>query len=99
MSWHDANKPVTFKQYDGSYDLSSLSSPSAPPPNNEWTTSGADNEPKEGQNPYVPATNCERFHLNLWMGNYPDAVDNFNPPPASLPQEVVVTNFQFMAKQ
>jgi hypothetical protein len=90
-----ANKPVTFKQYDGSYDLASLRST----PNNQWTTSGNPNDPTDGQNPYVPATNCESFHLNLWMGNYPDAVNNFNPPPASLPQEVVVTNFEFSPKQ
>src|SRR5690349_12574131 len=34
MSWYGANKPVTFKQYDGSYDLASLPST----PNNQWTT-------------------------------------------------------------
>jgi hypothetical protein len=92
MSWDGANTPVTFKQYDGTYDLASLSLPSAPPPNNQWTTSDA-------QNPYVPATNCERFHLNLWMGDYPDAAGGFNPPPATLPQEVVVTNFEFSPKK
>jgi len=36
------------------------------------------------------------FHLNLWMGNYTDVVNGFNPPPVSMqPQEVVVTNFEY----
>jgi hypothetical protein len=29
------------------------------------------------------------------MGDYGDAVKGFNPPPKKLPQEVVVTNFEF----
>jgi hypothetical protein len=46
MSWYGANKPVTFKQYDGSYDLASLPST----PNNQWTTSGNPSDPTDGQN-------------------------------------------------
>jgi hypothetical protein len=84
MRWHGPQQPVTFEQYDGSFGFSSLSAT----PNNTWTTSGS-------QNPFIPATNCERFHLNFWMGDYADASGGFNPPPATLPQEVVVTNFQF----
>jgi hypothetical protein len=42
----------------------------------------------------VPATNCERFHLNFWLGNY-TARQIPNPPPRTLPQEILVTNFEF----
>jgi hypothetical protein len=84
MRWHGANQPVTFEQYSGSYTFATLPAT----PDNQWTTSEADN-------PYIPATNCERFHLNFWMGDYPDAANGFNPPPATMPQEVVITNFAF----
>ena len=84
MRWHCASQPVTFEQYDGSYILATLPAT----PDNQWMTTDADN-------PFIRATNCERFHLNLWMGDYPDAANGFNPPPASLPQGVVVTNFEF----
>lgn len=85
MRWHAAHQPVTFEQYDGSFTLASLPAT----PNYQWTTAAEDN-------PFVPDHACERFHLNLWMGNIPDAVDGINPPPA-FPQEVVVANFEFKA--
>jgi hypothetical protein len=87
MTWPGPNQPVTFKQYNGSYTLATLKTLN-PAPANQWTTSAADN-------PYIPAAACGRFHLNFWMGDYPDAVNGFNPPPKTLPQEVVVTNFEF----
>jgi hypothetical protein len=83
----DPNKVVTFEQYDGSYTLETLKT-LRPVPANQWTTDAADN-------PYIPAAACGRFHLNFWMGDYEDAVKGFNPPPKTLPQEVVVTNFEF----
>ncbi len=84
MHWHGADQPVTFDQYDGGYNFGNLPATA----NETWTTSGT-------QNQYVPATHCERFHLNLWMGNYRQAKDGYNPPPRTVPQEVVVSNFQF----
>jgi hypothetical protein len=85
MQWHGANQPVSFAQYDGAWNFGNLSQAT---PSNQWTTTAADN-------PYIPATACERFHLNFWMGDYPDAAGGFNPPPATIPQEVVVTDFAF----
>jgi len=83
MQWRGANKPVSFAQYDGPFSFANLPTKA----DNSWTTSA-------GQNQYVPATNCERFHLNFWFGNYA-AKQTPNPPPSKLPQEVVVTNFEF----
>jgi hypothetical protein len=88
MRWHAAQQPVTFEEYNGSYDFSSLPSKA----DVAWT-SAAD------QNAYVPAHNCERFHMNLWLGNFPAGKGGPNPGPATYPQEVVVTNFQFQPAQ
>ena len=83
MKWPGANQPVTFSQYDGAFTLATLPATAS----NTWTTSAA-------QNPFIPASGCQQFHLNLWMGDFTDASGGYNPPPAS-PQEVVVTNFQY----
>jgi len=83
MQWTAANQPVTFSQYDGAYTLDDL--PATPA--NTWTTSA-------DQNPFIPASGCQQFHLNLWMGDFTDASGGYNPPPASV-QEVVVSNFQY----
>jgi hypothetical protein len=84
MEWSAANTPVVFKQFPGALTLDDdLSHPA-----NTWTSDGPT------QNQFIPATHCEQFHLNLWMGNAPLAMDGYNPPPAS-PQEIVVSNFQF----
>jgi len=88
MRWHAAHQPVTFEQYDGSFSLATL--PGSP--SFSWKTD-------DDQNPYIPATNCERFHLNLWNGGigYVPAkpAPQYAPPPSALPYEVVVTNFEF----
>lgn len=88
MRWHAANQPVTFEQYDGSYTLATLPAT----PSFSWTTDA-------DQDIYIPATNCERFHLNLWNSGIgyvpPKPRPQYAPPPATLPQEVVVTNFEF----
>jgi len=60
MQWHGANQPVSFAQYDGSYTLETLPATA----NNQWTTVDADN-------PFIPATACERFHLNFLDGQLP----------------------------
>lgn len=83
MTWRGAGQPVTFQQYNGSFTFKNLPAKAA----NQWTTSSA-------QNIFIPATNCERFHLNLWLGNYRGNPVN-HPPPATMPYEVVVTNFEF----
>ncbi len=83
MVWSGANQPVTFKQYNGSFTLATLPST----PDNQWTTSG-------NQNQFIPDSNCQKFHLNFWMGNFSKAVNGINPPPSS-PQEILITNFQF----
>jgi hypothetical protein len=84
MKWHGANQPVTFDQYNGAFTFADLPAEA----DYTWTTSSPN------QDKYVPATNCERFHLNFWFGNY-SAHQNPNPPPSTLPQEIVVTNFEF----
>jgi hypothetical protein len=83
MTWPGAGQAVTFQQYNGSFTLKTLPAKA----DNEWTTSSA-------QNIFIPARNCERFHLNLWLGNYRGNPVN-HPPPKTLPYEVVVTNFEF----
>jgi hypothetical protein len=91
MSWPGANQPVTFRQYNGAFTLANLPVDAA----YQWTTSAA-------ENPYVPATACERFHLNFWMGNYDkraEKEEGYHPPPKIVPQEVVVTNFEFIPAQ
>lgn len=85
MEWFGEKMPVRFRQFDGTYTLSSLSRATA---QNTWTTSA-------DQDQYIPATFCERFHLNMWLGNYAEGAGDPNPPTKVLPYEVVVTNFQF----
>jgi hypothetical protein len=98
MRWRGANQPVAFEQYNGAVTFGDLNKQLPPQPSNKFTSAAA-------QNKFVPATNCERFHLNFWMGFYNndkargcnDRSGNCppNPPPSTLPQEVVVTNFEF----
>ncbi|HEY1260333.1 MAG TPA: hypothetical protein VGF34_13890 [Stellaceae bacterium] len=84
MTWRGQGQPVTFQQYNkGGIHLGNL--PAAA--DNTWTSAS-------NQNIYIPGTNCERFHLNLWMGNYRGDTSP-HPPPKMLPYEVVVTNFEF----
>jgi len=83
MQWTGANQPVTFSQYAGAYTLDTL--PATPA--YTWTTTPE-------QNPFIPASGCQQFHLNLWMGDFTDASGGYNPPPSAV-QEVVVSNFQY----
>ena len=91
MSWPGADQQVTFKEYTGAYTFAQLASQN-PAPNYTWET--PTNSPN--LNPYVPATACERFHINLWFGNYGTGKP-LHPPPSS-PQEVVIENFEFQPK-
>jgi hypothetical protein len=92
MIWPGASQPVTFRQYNGAFSLTNLPKT----PDNEWTSAVK-------QNRFIPATACQRFHLNLWMGNFRKDVSRpyppANPPPAVMPYEVVVSNFEFAACQ
>ena len=83
MRWHGAAQPVSFEQYNGAFDFANLPAKA----DYDWTSAATQNE-------FVPATKCERFHLNFWLGNYKHPPGP-NPPPQSLPQEIVVTNFTF----
>lgn len=85
MEWTAANSPVTFKQYNGLFTLETL----PPAPDNVFTTSA-------DQNKFIPDSDCQRFHMNYWMGNFAQAVKGLNPGPSNgQPQEVVITNFQY----
>jgi hypothetical protein len=86
MEWTGGNKEVTFKQYNGLYNLTNL--PSAPA--YKWTTDS-------DQNKFIPIDQCQLFHMNLWMGNYKEkGQDTDHPGPSNgQDQEVVVTNFQY----
>ena len=85
MEWTAAHQPVTFKQYNGHFTLETL----PPTPDNVFTTT-------EDQNPFVPDSECQRFHMNFWMGNYAKAVNALNPGPSNgQSQDVVITNFQY----
>lgn len=83
MKWTGPNQPVTFQQFNGIYNLDNLPQNAA----NSWTTS-------ESQNKYIPADGCQRFHMNLWMGNYGEG-DTHPGPSNGQDQEVVITNFQY----
>ena len=63
MRWPGARKPVTFEEYTGAYTFAQLNS-EHPAPNKTWKT-------EDSLNPFVPDTACDRFHINLWFGNYP----------------------------
>jgi len=93
MEWPGAQKPVTFRQYNGLFTLAALES-QKPEAAHTWTTS-------EAQNPYVPASGCQRFHLNLWQGkhreNGKDIQGDYPPPTNGQPQEIIVTNFEYKA--
>jgi hypothetical protein len=102
MRWRKGNVPVTFEKYAGSHTLNNLPKPVEATWNtgqmftatNLKTTTPAD------LNEFIPQASdasppaCERFHLNFWMGNFPQSMNGLNPPPASK-QEVVITNFEF----
>jgi hypothetical protein len=51
--------------------------------------------------PYTPkpTRSCARFHLNIWLGNFPMGTSSGNPGPTNgLKQEVIITNFEYEPK-
>jgi len=85
MEWTAAHQPVTFKQYNGIFTLENL----PPTPDNMFIST-------EAQNIFVPDSDCQRFHMNFWMGNFGKAVNGLNPGPSNRqPQNAVITNFQY----
>jgi hypothetical protein len=64
---------------------------------NQWTT--PDNLSK-----FIPTDraqgqpSCQRFHINLWLGNYGGTVNGLNPGPTN-PVEVVIKDFEFRPPQ
>ena len=85
MEWTAAHQQVTFKQYNGRFTLETL--PASP--DNVFTTTA-------DQNPFIPDSDCQRFHMNFWMGNFGNAVKGLNPGPSNgQSQDVVITNFQY----
>jgi hypothetical protein len=84
MQWHAGRRPVSFSEYDGAYTLKDLPSAAS----NQWTSSAA-------QDAFIPSDGCQRFHINMWNGNHQAASHGYDPPPRRLPQEIVVTNFEF----
>jgi hypothetical protein len=78
MKWTGAEQPVTFSQYNGTYNLANLPAT----PNYSWTT-----PPQLDK--YIPNSSLQTFHLNLWRANWKN-------PPDPRPDEVTVTNFQYV---
>jgi len=86
MIWTGAGKPVTFRQYNGLFTLATLPGQAT----HEWITPAS-------RGPYIPDSNCQQFHLNMWLGNYSSEKNGLHPLPATT-QEVVVTNFEYKAQ-
>lgn len=84
MKWKSSNAPVTFLQFNGTYTLDNL--PASP--TNSYITSSS-------QNTFIPNDDCQLFHMNLWMGNFGEG-DKHPGPADGQPQEVVITNFQYI---
>jgi hypothetical protein len=95
MIWEAANKPVTFRQYNGRYTLATLPKDEEKAWNFEWITPPGGGNAGD-RNPWVPGDGCQQFHLNFWQGNNtdPKPEPGINPPPAN-PQEIVVTEFEY----
>ena len=89
MRWREGQ--VTFEKYDGIHTLDNL-------PTRErivWTT-------PPGLRDFVPTPNCERFHINLWLGNFYkpnwDRLREYTAhagPTDGNEVEVVIRNFEF----
>lgn len=96
MEWNGAGEPVTFRQYNGLFDLQTVKGQKSA---HDYTTN-------TNQNPFIPTQgDCVMFMLNLYLGDYQSNPWRTNPakpfePPRnqSVPHEVVVTNFQYSPK-
>ena len=90
MEWNAQGTPVTFKQYNGTFNLTTVDQQT---PSNHWTTTNA-------QNKFIPSEDgCQRFMMNLWLifAN-PDKGGTYPPPTDGNPWEVIVTRFQYAPK-
>jgi hypothetical protein len=91
MRWRGEKQQVTFEEYTGAYTFAQLET-QHPAPHYTWAT--PTNSPD--LNRFIPETACQRFHINLWFGNYGTG-NRLHPPPSS-PQEVVIENFEFQPR-
>lgn len=69
-----------------------------PAPDSQWTTPIA--PPADNLSAFVPAPNCQRFHINLWLGSY-IGKPRFAPhdgPTNGENVEVLIKNFEFIPK-
>ena len=89
MRWREGQ--VTFEKYDGIHTLDNLPTRERI----EWTT-------PPGLRDFVPTPNCERFHINLWLGNFYkpnwDRLREYTAhggPTDGNEVEVVIRNFEF----
>jgi hypothetical protein len=89
MSWRAGQ--VTFRKFDGAWTLNNLPQT----PQYEWKTPVA--PPADDLSAYVPAPACQRFHINLWLGNYEGKAPfaPHNGPTNGQDVQVVIKNFQF----
>jgi hypothetical protein len=91
MRWRKGE--VNFAQYVGQHSLSDLPHVY---PHTSWTT-------QDSLSPFIPDTGapnapaCQRFHLNLWLGNYLNSGPNApHPGPTNgQPVEIVIRSFEF----
>jgi hypothetical protein len=88
MRWRPGQ--VTFEAYDGIHTFDNL-----PTEKFAWTT-------PPGLSAFVPTPGCERFHINLWLGNqyFPDWTRRpentaHAGPTDGQEVEVVIRNFEF----
>jgi hypothetical protein len=83
MRWRKGQ--VTFETYNGFYKLGNLPTKGK----FAWTTPPALSN-------YVPTPGCQRFHINLWLGNY-SSTPHAGPTDGK-EVEVVIRNFEFQQR-
>jgi hypothetical protein len=91
MKWRPGE--VVFEEYNGGgLTLSNL-----PAPAYRWKTPSS--PPASDLSAYVPAPACQRFHINLWLGNYmgKGAYEPHDGPTNGAPVQVQIKDFQFKA--
>jgi len=89
MRWRAGQ--VTFDKYHGK----GLTLDTLPAPDYEWITPTA--PPAKDLSAYVPAPACQRFHINLWLGNYIGKAPSapHNGPTDEQDVTVLIKNFEF----
>jgi len=86
---------VTFEKYHAT----GLTLDNLPAPDYQWTTPTA--PPADDLSAYVPAPKCQRFHINLWLGNYIGKKSGapHDGPTNDQNVEVLIKNFEFRKSQ